>query len=112
MTTLTNIEPNQTTISLLYVIELVLKDNQHIFDLEKSTYLLQDVIDTNYIKIHVKEYGEDDFQEVYDIGISRNYYIKFNGFKNPRQSTRLMRNNQRLKEVLSDLYQIIHNNQN
>lgn len=109
MTTLTNIAPDQTTISLLYVIELVLKDNQHIFDLEKSTYLLQDILATNYVKIHVKEYGEDDFQGVYDIGISRNYYIKFNGFKNPRQNTRLMRNNQRLKEVLSDLYKIINN---
>ena len=56
MTTLTNIAPDQTTISLLYVIELVLKDNQHIFDLEKSTYLLQDILATNYVKIHVKEY--------------------------------------------------------
>jgi hypothetical protein len=108
---LTNIEPNQTTVSLLYVIELVLKDNQHIFDLEKSTYLLQDVIDTNYVKIHVKEYDVDDLQQVYDIGITKNYYIKFNGFKHPRQSTRLMRNNQRLKEILSDIYNIIFENQ-
>ena len=111
MTTLTNIAPDQTTISLLYVIELVLKDNQHIFDLEKSTYLLQDVIDSNYVKIHIKEYDVDDYQQVFDIGITKNYHIKFNGFKSPRQSTRLMRNNQRLKDILSHLYQIIHNNQ-
>lgn len=107
---LTNIEPNETTHALLYVIHLVLKDNQHIFDLQKSTYLLDDIIATNYVKIHVKEYDVDDLQQVYDIGITKNYHIKFNGFKNPRQNTRLMKNNKRLKEVLSDLYKIIHNN--
>ena len=102
MTTQTNITPNQTTISLLHVIGLVLKDNQHIFDLDKSIYLLQDVINTNFVKIHIKEYNVDDIQQAYDIGISKDYYIKFNGFKHPRQSTRLMRNNQRLKDILSD----------
>lgn len=104
-----NIIPNQTTKSLLYVIELVLKDNSYIFDIEKSTYLLKDVISSNYVKIHVKEYDVDDYQEVYDIGVTKNYYIKFNGFKSAKQSTRLERNNNRLKEVLQDLYEIIHN---
>ena len=113
MTTLINIEPNQTTISLLYVIELVLKDNQHIFDLEKSTYLLNDVLLNNKIEVHIKEYGEDDWQQVYDIGIVKGFYIKFNGFPvGSKQFTRLERNNARLKDFLKLIFEIIRNEDN